>query len=96
MTGTMTGGWDSFDMNKKGGPKAGAAEHLNKVSLLKDACNLRWQTIVSFGHWLTTDESSRHAGWYHSIMIMEPKPKSICTGLRIKSLCITCASLMVP
>ena len=48
----------------------------------------RWQAIVNFGRWITTDES-RVAGWYHSPMTNGPEPKPIRTGATLHTVCVT-------
>ena len=48
----------------------------------------RWQAIVNFGKWITTDES-RVAGWYHSVMTCGPEPKPIRTGATLHTVCVT-------
>jgi hypothetical protein len=39
--------------------------HRVKHGILEDGYNRRWQAIVK---WITTDDESRFAGWYHSVM----------------------------
>ncbi|OEU06161.1 hypothetical protein FRACYDRAFT_256066 [Fragilariopsis cylindrus CCMP1102] len=52
-------------------------------------CTTRWQAIVNFGKWITTDES-RVGGWYHSCMTIGPEPKPTRTGATtINTVCIT-------
>mmetsp|Transcript_2847 Transcript_2847/g.5763 ORF Transcript_2847/g.5763 Transcript_2847/m.5763 type:complete len:366 (+) Transcript_2847:358-1455(+) len=81
-------GWDSFLHSTKEGPKDGTAQHQKKHGQLEDAYNKRWQSIVNFGRWVTGDKS-RLAGWYHSVMKIEPEPKPIRTGMTLHSLCVT-------
>ena len=56
--------------------------------MLEDAYNERWQSMVTFGKWLTADES-RVAGWYHLPMTVGLEPKPIQTGATMHSLCVT-------
>jgi hypothetical protein len=56
---------------------------------LEDGYNKRWQAIVNFGKWITTDES-RVAGWYHhSVMTIGQEPKLIRTGATLQTVCVT-------
>lgn len=64
------------------------AKHQTKFSVLEDAYNKWWQEIVHFGKWVTMDKS-RVAGWYHSMMMIGPEPKPICTGATIHLVCVT-------
>jgi hypothetical protein len=59
---------------------------------LEDGYNKRWQAIVNFGKWITTDES-RVAGWYHSVMTIGPEPKPIRTGATLHTVYVTDGSL---
>jgi hypothetical protein len=47
-----------------------------------------WQAIVNPGKWITTDES-RAAGWYHSVMTIEPEQRPIWTSATLHIVCIT-------
>jgi hypothetical protein len=55
---------------------------------LEDGYDKRWQAMVNFGKWITTDES-RVAGWYHSVMTIGPEPKPIQTGATLHTVCVT-------
>jgi hypothetical protein len=68
-------------------PPSTASQRL-KHGRLEDGNNKRWQAIVNFGKWITTDES-RVAGWYHSVMTIGPEPKPIRTGATLHTVCVT-------
>ena len=59
--------WESFYMDKKEVLKDCTAQHRKKHAQLEGAYNKRWQEIVNFERWVTSDES-RLAGWYPSVM----------------------------
>ena len=80
--------WDAVYGDKKVGPSADAAQHRRKFDHIEDGFNKRWKECVTFGQWVTCDES-RVAGWYHSVMTIGPEPKPIRTGATIHSLCVT-------
>ena len=61
------------------------AWHLRKFGDVEDAFNNRWKECVTFGKWLTFEES-RVGGWYHIPLICGPEPKPIHTGATINSL----------
>ena len=50
--------------------------------------NNRWKECVTFGKWITFDES-RVDGWYHSPITCGTETNSIRTGAMIHSLCVT-------
>jgi hypothetical protein len=64
------------------------ASHRLKHARLEDGYNKRWQAIVNFGKWITTDES-QVVGWYHSVMTIGPEPKPIRTGATLHNVCVT-------
>ena len=80
--------WDEVydDIKQESGDNT--AKHRKKFSMVEDAYNRRWQSMVNFGKWLTADES-RAAGWYNSVMTMGPEPKPVRTGATLHSLCVT-------
>ena len=80
--------WDVKYTDTKMEPTESTATHQKKFSILEDAYNRKWQSLVTFGKWVTADES-RVAGWYHSPMTVGPEPKPIRTGATMHSLCVT-------
>ncbi|OEU11919.1 hypothetical protein FRACYDRAFT_245042 [Fragilariopsis cylindrus CCMP1102] len=86
------GDWDDIYDDPKVMAPPGTAKHRLKHGLLEDGYNKRWQAIVNFGKWITTDES-RVGGWYHSCMTIGPEPKPIQTGATIHTICITTGPL---
>ena len=84
MTGTMTGGWDSFHKVQS---QRGQLNTGKNFAMPEDAYNKRWQFILNVKCWLTADESK--LGWHKSMMTIEPEPKLIQTGATICSLCVT-------
>ena len=66
--------------------------HHRKFGDAEDAFNNRWKECVTFGKWLTLDES-RVVEWYHNPITCGPEPKPIRTGAMIHSLCVTKRSL---
>ena len=80
--------WDEEYTDCKIEAPDGTAQHRKKFSMLEDAYNRRWQSIVTFGKWLTADES-RVAGWYHLVITEGPLPKPCRTGATLHSLCVT-------
>ena len=84
--------WESDYNDVKVEPSDNTAQHRKKFSMIEDAYNRRWQSLVKVGKWLTADES-RVAGWYYSMITMGPEPKPIRTGATLHSLCITHGSL---
>jgi hypothetical protein len=79
---------DTYDDHKVVVADPFTATHWLKHGRLEDGYNKRWQDIVHFGKWITTDES-RVAGWYHSVMTIGPEPKPIQTGATLHTACIT-------
>ena len=80
--------WDDTYPDAKVQADESTAAHRLKHGLLEDGYNKRWQAIVNFGKWITTDES-RVAGWYHSVMMIGPEPKPTRTGATLHTVCIT-------
>ena len=76
-----------YDADKEAAPED-MARHRRKFGVLEDAYNKQWQSIMTFGRWVTADES-RVAGWYHSPMTIGPEPKPIRTGATLHTLCVT-------
>ena len=64
------------------------SKHRRKFCIIEDAFNDAWTKHISFGVWLTFDES-RIAGWYHSALTIGPEPKPIRTGATVHSMCVT-------
>jgi hypothetical protein len=82
------GVWDDIYDDAKVVAPPSTASHRLKHGRLEDGYNKRWQAIVNFGKWITTDES-RVAGWYHSVMTIGPEPKPIRTGATLHTVCVT-------
>jgi hypothetical protein len=82
------GVWDDIYNDPKVVADPSTATHRLKHGQLEDGYNKRWQAIVNFGKWITTDES-RVAGWYHSVMTIGPEPKLIRTGATLHTVCVT-------
>ena len=80
--------WDDVYADNKYEPSPDAAKHRKKFDHIEEGFNKRWKECITFGKWVTADES-RVAGWYHSCMTIGPEPKPIRTGATIHSLCIT-------
>jgi len=80
--------WETLYTDPKIEAHDATAEHRRKFSMVEDAYNRRWQTMVTLGKWLTADES-RLAGWYKSPSTIGPEPKPIRTGATLHSLCVT-------
>ena len=55
------------------------ARHHCKFGDVEYSFNNRWNDCVTFGKWLTFDES-RVAGWYHIPITCGPEPNPIRTG----------------
>jgi hypothetical protein len=82
------GVWDDiYDDAKVVAPPL-TASHPLKHGRLEDGYNKRWQAIVNFGKWITTDES-RVADWYHSVVTIGPEPKPIRTSATLHTVCVT-------
>ena len=64
------------------------AWHHRKFGDVEDAFNNRWKECVTFGKWITFDES-RVDGWYHSPITCGPEPNTICTVATIHSIYAT-------
>ena len=76
--------WDDIYLDEK--HTSPELAHLRRIfGDVEDAFNNRWKECVTFGKWLTFDDS-RVAGWYHSPITCGPEPKPICTGATIHSL----------
>ena len=80
--------WDTIYSDVKVQADENTASHRKNFSLLEDMYNKRWQACVTYGKWITADES-RIAGWYKSAMTIGPEPKPIRTGITMHTLCVT-------
>jgi hypothetical protein len=56
------GVWDDIYDDAKVVAPTSTASHRVKHGRLEDCYNKRWQAIVNFGKWITTDESRVRAG----------------------------------
>ena len=55
--------------------------------MVEDALNTCWKELVPCGLHITFDES-RVAGWYESLITIDPDPKPIWTGATLHSMCV--------
>ena len=84
--------WEEVHPDPKSEPSPDVANHRRKFATVEDGFNARWKECVTFGRWITADES-RVAGWYHSGITIGPEPKPIRTGATIHSVCVTFGEL---
>eukprot|EP00956_Cyclotella_meneghiniana_P033550 scaffold96912_cov61-Cyclotella_meneghiniana.AAC.1 len=80
--------WEEIFADPKYEPSPDVERHRRKYEHIEDGFNCRWKEVVSFGRWITADES-RVAGWYKSTITIGPEPKPIRTGATIHSMCVT-------
>jgi hypothetical protein len=80
--------WEDIFEDERFEPSPDVERHRWKYEHIEDGYNRRWKEVVSFGRWLTADES-RVAGWYRSGITIGPEPKPIRTGATVHSICVT-------
>ena len=57
--------WEEYFHDTKVEVDNAAVSHWSKLGIVEDGFNSRWQEVIIFGRWLTTDES-QVTGWYKS------------------------------
>jgi len=67
--------WEDKYLDAKYESCPDSAKHRKKFGAVEDAFNARWKECVTFGKWLTFDES-RVADWYHSPIILLVRSQS--------------------
>jgi hypothetical protein len=80
--------WEDMFQDELFEPSPEVEKHRRKYEHIEDGYNRRWKEVVSYGRWLTADES-RVAGWYRSGITIGQEPKPIRTGATIHSMCVT-------